>query len=112
MRCSRASMRARSSEISTRSAARSSAVTAVSAPTEGLSNMRLLSHVGDLNAQEYAYIYSTLRISSDPLQLQLTMSLRPYIKAIEELVQFAAAHRYRVTVAHPWPDKALLLQAL
>src|SRR5665213_699931 len=112
MRCSRASMRARSSEFSIRSAARSSAVTAVSAPTEGLSNMLSLSHVRDLNAHEYAYIYSTLRISADPLQLQLTMPLRPDIKAVEQLVQFTAAHRHRVAVAHPWPDKALLLQTL
>src|ERR1700678_3717268 len=112
MRCSRASTRARSSEFSTSSAERSSAVTAVSAPTEGLSNMPLSSHARDLNIQEYAYFYSTFRISSDSLELQLTMSLCPHIKAIEQLIEFPAAHRHRVPVCNPRPDKTLLLKPL
>ena len=64
-------------------ALRSPVFTAVSARAGGLSNMLILSHVRALNTREYAYIYSTFRISSDPLQLQLAMPLRPHIKAVE-----------------------------
>src|ERR1019366_6511223 len=59
-----------------------------------------------------AYFYSTLRISSDSLELQLTMSLCPHIKAIEQLIELPAAHRHRVPVGHPRPDKTLLLKSL
>src|ERR1019366_2860377 len=59
-----------------------------------------------------AYFYSTLRISSDSLELQLTMSLCPHIKAIEQLIELPAAHRHRIAVGHPRPDKTLLLKTL
>ena len=95
--------------VSTRSAARSSAVSAVSVPTGGLSNMQLLSHVESPVHHEMLIFIALYALSADALQLQLTMPFGPHIKPVEQLIKLRPAHRHRVARAHPWPDESLLL---
>src|SRR5580692_7941071 len=69
--------------------------------------------MSELSMHEKMPIFVALyACSTDPLQLQLSMSFGPYIKSVEQLIKLRPAHRHRLAVGHPWPDESLLLQTL